>query len=129
MGWVGLNFYGWRGVFFVPADLRRGAGRPLVVAGCALCVGGPGAGVASTAHADTADQCIAAAEQSQPLRHDGKLLAGRRLLIACSRSECPSVVRTDCTKWLADLDALMPSGVGLSVDSVGGSVLGVLVAA
>ncbi len=81
----------------------------------------------STAHADTADQCIAAAEQSQPLRRDGKLLAGRRLLIACSRPECPSVVRTDCTKWLADLDALVPSVVVRAVDSMGADVLGVLV--
>jgi hypothetical protein len=101
--------------------------RPFAVATCALAVGAAGATGVSTAHADTADQCIAAAEQSQPLRREGKLLAGRQLLMACSRPECPSVVRTDCTKWLADLDILMPSVVVRAVDSRGADVLGVRV--
>jgi hypothetical protein len=81
----------------------------------------------AVAHADSADQCIAAAEQSQPLRQDGKLRAAREKLIACSRPDCPSVVRTDCTKWMADLDALMPTVVVRAVDSTGADVAGVRV--
>jgi hypothetical protein len=101
--------------------------RPFAISTCALAVAAAGAAGASTAHADTADQCIAAAERSQPLRREGKLLATRQLLMACSRPECPSVVRTDCTKWLADLDILMPSVVVRAVDFMGADVLGVRV--
>jgi hypothetical protein len=97
------------------------------LATCALAVLAAGATRASTARADTADRCIAAAEQSQPLRREGKLQAARLLLIACSRPECPSFVRTDCTKWLAELDTLTPSVVVRAVDSTGADVLGVRV--
>jgi hypothetical protein len=101
--------------------------RRFVAATCALTVVSAGATRASTAHADTADRCIAAAEQSQPLQREGKLRAARELLIGCSRPQCPSVVRADCTKWLADLDALMPSVVVRAVDATGADVLGVRV--
>jgi hypothetical protein len=98
----------------------------------------PGIGVAAAlalsslshavpARADTADECIAAAEQSQPLRRDGKLKAAREKMIACSRPECPAVVRSDCTRWLADVETLMPSIVVRAVDSSGADVVGVRV--
>jgi hypothetical protein len=80
-----------------------------------------GAVAPSLAHAEssTASQCIAAAEQAQPLRDRGKLRAAREKLLACSRPECPSFVRTDCTKWLADLDSVTPKVVFSAVDSSG----------
>jgi hypothetical protein len=88
--------------------------------GSALSYAGP-------ARADAADECIAAAEQSQPLRHDGRLKAAHEKLITCSRPECPSVVRLDCTKWLADVETLMPSIVVRAVDASGADVVGVRV--
>jgi len=69
-----------------------------------------------------ADQCISAAEQSQPLRRDGKLTEARERLLVCSRTECPSFVRTDCTKWLADVEAAMPSIVLGAVNASGGDL-------
>jgi hypothetical protein len=87
----------------------------------AWALGAAGAAISPPARGDdsVATQCIAAAEQSQPLRRDGKLKAAREELVACSRSVCPSVVRSDCTKWLVDLDALMPSVVFRAVDAAG----------
>jgi hypothetical protein len=84
-------------------------------------------GVGGPARADTANECISAAEQSQPLRREGKLRAARERLLACSRPECPSVVRADCTRWLGDLDSLMPTVVVHAVDSAGADVAGVRV--
>jgi hypothetical protein len=85
------------------------------------------AGRALADPAADADQCIVAAERSQPLRHDGKLRAARSSLLRCSRVECPLVVRTDCTKWLLDLDTLMPSIVLAAVDEAGADIADVRV--
>jgi hypothetical protein len=81
----------------------------------------------SRAEPSAAGRCIAAAEQSQPLRDHGKLKAAREKLIACSRPECPSFVRSDCAKWLADLDGVMPRVVFSAVDSGGGDLVDVRV--
>jgi hypothetical protein len=85
------------------------------------------AAIPARANADSspASQCIAAAEQSQPLRDHGKLRAAREKLLTCSRPECPSFVRTDCTKWLADLDGVMPKIVFSAVDSAGADLVDV----
>jgi hypothetical protein len=94
---------------------------------CALVAAGAANPTLARAEPSAADQCIAAAEQSQPLRHDGKLRAARQKLLACSRPECPAVVRADCTKWLADLDGVMPKVVLSAVDSRGADLADVRV--
>jgi hypothetical protein len=106
-----------------PAIARRGSRAALLALSVAsgLLLHG------TAARADGADDCVASAEQSQPLLRDGKLGAARRKLIACSRAECHTVVRNDCTKWLADLDAMMPTLVVRAVDSAGADVFGVRV--
>jgi hypothetical protein len=104
----------------IPSRFVLRAASALALVGSALSYAGP-------ARADAADECIAAAEQSQPLRHDGRLKAAHEKLITCSRPECPAVVRTDCTKWLADVETLMPSIVVRAVDASGADVVGVRV--
>jgi hypothetical protein len=79
------------------------------------------------ADSSAASQCIAAAEQSQPLRDHDHFKAARDKLLACSRPECPSFVRTDCTKWLADLDGVMPKIVFGAADSTGADLADVRV--
>jgi hypothetical protein len=74
-----------------------------------------------------ASQCISAAEQSQPLRDQGKLRAAREKLLICSQPDCPSFVRNDCTKWLADLDSALPKIVFGAVDSTGADLVDVRV--
>jgi hypothetical protein len=102
------------------------AGR-ISVSTLALAAAGSAWPTLARADASLAEECIAAAEQSQPLRHDGKLRAAHQKLLACSRAECPAVIRADCTKWLADLDDAMPTIVVSAVDSAGADVADVRV--
>ena len=80
-----------------------------------------------TARADTPDDCISAAERAQPMQHEGKLRAARELLRTCSRPQCPSFIRSDCTRWLADLEASTPSIVVHATDPQGGDLTDVRV--
>lgn len=55
--------------------------------------------------------CISAYEQTQTLRKDGKPVAARAQAAVCARDTCPALLTKDCTKWLAELDAIIPSVV------------------
>lgn len=55
--------------------------------------------------------CITAYEQTQTLRKDGKPLASKAQAALCSRDSCPALLTKDCTKWLAELDAVIPTVV------------------
>lgn len=55
--------------------------------------------------------CITAYEQTQTLRKDGKPLASKAQATICSRASCPALLAKDCTKWLAELDAIVPTVV------------------
>ncbi len=61
--------------------------------------------------AETTDACLHAHEQSQRLRLQGKLRAARAELITCSQNVCPRMVRTECSKWIVEVDAVLPSVV------------------
>ncbi len=65
--------------------------------------------VAPPARADAT--CISAYEQTQTLRKDGRPLASKAQAMICSRESCPALLTKDCTKWLAELDAIIPSVV------------------
>jgi hypothetical protein len=80
-------------------------------------------GAAHAARADQLDVCIAAAEEAQQLRIDGKLASAREKLLECSQEHCGAVVRADCTKWLSEVDGLMPSLVIRAVDSRGADIV------
>ncbi len=64
--------------------------------------------------ADDKAACIAAAEGGQDLRTEGKLRAAREQLVVCTQAICPDVIRKDCTKFLADVEASIPSIVVLA---------------
>jgi hypothetical protein len=63
------------------------------------------------ARADEKEACVAASDQAQTLRDEGRYRAARVQLLACSRDACPGLVRHDCEKWLSDLDATQPTVV------------------
>jgi hypothetical protein len=65
--------------------------------------------VAAPARADDLAECLAAHEQAQRLRRDGKLSQTRTRLEVCVREACPGPVREDCTSWLDGLAAAQPS--------------------
>jgi hypothetical protein len=83
-----------------------------------------------TAWADRAEDkqtCIAAYEKAQHLRNDAKLRAAREQLLVCSRPECPALVRQDCSQWMTEVNAALPSVVIAGRDTQGHDVLAVRV--
>jgi hypothetical protein len=65
----------------------------------------------ATPEARADSSCITAYEQTQTLRKDGKPLASKAQAAICSRESCPALLTKDCTKWLAELDAVIPTVV------------------
>lgn len=55
--------------------------------------------------------CIAAYEQAQTLRKDGKPVAARVQAALCAKEGCPALLTKDCTRWVNELEALTPSVV------------------
>ena len=71
-------------------------------------------GFADTAHAQTADEklvCVRAVEHAQLVRLDGKLREAREGFMTCARAVCPDAIREDCTRWVVEVDASLPSVV------------------
>jgi hypothetical protein len=71
------------------------------------------AGETSVRAADERDKeaCIRAVEHAQVARIDGKLREAREGFVACARAVCPEAIRQDCTRWVTDVDASIPSVV------------------
>jgi hypothetical protein len=82
---------------------------------------------AAPAHADDKQQCLTASDQGQSLRDDGKYSRAREAFAACSREACPTLVRRDCTKWLAELEQGWPSVVVSARDDKGADLVAVSV--
>jgi hypothetical protein len=66
-------------------------------------------GSASPALAATPAECVAAAERAQTKRDEGHLLASRVEFVACAADSCPTVVKRECLRWLAEVDERIPS--------------------
>ncbi len=85
------------------------------------------AGLAAPARADDRNDrkqaCATAAEDAQQLRIDAKLKAARDRLLVCSRAECPATVLRDCSQWMNEVAALMPTVVLGARDAQGRDVL------
>jgi len=74
------------------------------VAAAAMLVTAPRA-----ARASEKDDCFNAAEKAQKLKIDKNLSAARQQILVCARDVCPAMVKSDCVKWLNEVDAAMPS--------------------
>jgi hypothetical protein len=97
----------------------RGRGlRTFGIAALLLALGAIG----RVARADSTEACLAAYEKSQQLRQDGKLAASREQLVQCVQSTCPSLVKKDCSQWLAELDASTPTVIVNARDAQGKDV-------
>jgi hypothetical protein len=66
-------------------------------------------GSAGRAVADERQVCVSAAELAQRQKSSGKLREERASLLQCARSVCPAIVRTDCTRWLSENEAALPT--------------------
>jgi hypothetical protein len=72
--------------------------------------------------ADTKAECIAAADQGQSLRDDGKYNRARESFAKCARDVCPKVVTQSCNRWLHETDDAMPTVVLGAKDEAGQDV-------
>lgn len=84
-------------------------------------------GVATSSRADDKQVCLEAYDKAQTLRQDDKLVAAREQLLVCARNECPGILRKDCTQWLSEVDASMPTVVLAVQDSEGQDLVDVTV--
>jgi hypothetical protein len=89
-----------------------------LVASAVFSVGFLGA-LAPPAHAAS---CVAAASSAQDLRAAGKLRDARASLLTCSRPTCNAVVRTDCERWLKEVEDQLPSVIIRALDARGREV-------
>ena len=64
----------------------------------------------SLAHAD-ANDCSVGYQASQRDRNAGRLVSARASLVQCSSPTCPKFIADDCTRWLAEVDAAVPTVV------------------
>lgn len=69
--------------------------------------------------AGSAEACVSASEHAQQLRNAGKLTAAREELVNCSKPECPKIVQQDCTRWMGEVLASLPSVVPAAKDANG----------
>jgi len=67
------------------------------------------ASLASAGRSQADSACIAAYEQTQTLRKDGRPLAAKAQAAICAREACPALLTKDCNKWLAELEGIIPS--------------------
>jgi hypothetical protein len=73
----------------------------------------------AAAHADDKLACVQAADAGQAHRSAGRLKEARASLHACARTTCPALVRSDCTQWLSEVEASMPTIVLRAVSARG----------
>jgi len=76
---------------------------------------------------DDREVCAASAEQAQQLRDEGKYRRAREQMLVCARDVCPGPIKSDCGKWLTELDRDAPTVVFGARDGKGADVLDVKV--
>jgi hypothetical protein len=74
------------------------------------------------AFADDREQCASSAEQAQQLRDEGKYRRAREQMLFCARDVCPGPIKSDCGKWLTEVDRDAPTVVFGARDRSGGDV-------
>ena len=85
--------------------------RRCVAFGLALTCSGFGPRAARAAEPPSGEACMRAYEGAQRTRLKKKLLASKGELLVCSHAACPDFLRRDCTKWLSEVEAALPSVV------------------
>jgi hypothetical protein len=81
----------------------------------------------SLASAQDATQCKDGYDRSQVSRDAGKLLDARKLLRQCSSASCSAFMQRECTGWLADVEARVPSVILSAKDGDGADLVDVAV--
>ncbi len=71
------------------------------------------------------DSCLTAPVEGQKLRRTDKLLDARDRFTQCARRTCPARIVQECTRWLHEVDDILPSIVAVARDGQGGDLLDV----
>jgi hypothetical protein len=79
---------------------------------------------AKGARADDRVPCSEAYQSAQRLRAAGHLRASREDLLTCVRLTCPAFVHADCTTWLSEVEAAIPTLVFAALDETGHDLVG-----
>jgi hypothetical protein len=82
---------------------------------------------AAAAGKGDAKLCVAAADEGQKLRDEGKLAAAKEKFIACAAKSCPGAVATECTTWLEEVERDIPTVSFRAKDEAGKEILDVRV--
>jgi hypothetical protein len=64
---------------------------------------------AAVASADPKQDCATAYERTQQLRDEGNLSEAKKNALACTAPVCAAFIVEECTGWLAQIDASMPT--------------------
>ena len=76
-----------------------------------------------TSSADEKQTCVAASEKGQQLRSAGKLVEAREQFNLCGRADCPKLIQQDCTNWMGEVLASLPSVVPGAKDRKGRDIV------
>lgn len=102
------------------ARLSRAVLLPALLLPLALAVPG-------VARADDAAVCLRTNENSQKLRREKKLKEALEELKVCSQTSCPGAIQRDCTQWLREVEAVLPTLSFSAKDQKGGDLTDVSV--
>ncbi|MFO0550051.1 MAG: hypothetical protein U0271_16770 [Polyangiaceae bacterium] len=97
---------------------------PLAALAAVLALAGP---AHATDAAPSADACVDAYEEGQRQRAAGALGRARAEFEICAESTCPDLTKGDCTTWLAEVDASLPTITLVVTDEAGADVADVRV--
>lgn len=78
--------------------------------------------VVQAAEPDNKAMCADTYRNAQLQRKNGALKRARESLLVCVSDKCPSVMQPDCTRWLTEVEAALPS-IAFAAKGVDGSDL------
>ena len=74
-----------------------------------------------------ASSCVDAYSKAQTLRNERKLVEARQSLLVCAQPTCKDFIIKDCTDWLDQVKAALPSIVLVANDAAGNALVNVKV--
>jgi len=75
-----------------------------------------------SAQSNTKTECVASYQHAQVSRQDGDLLKAQQALVSCAGAGCPDVMQADCSRWLEEVQAALPSVVFRVLTSSGADI-------
>lgn len=82
-----------------------------------------------SARAESPETCAESYESAQLFRLQGRFVEAHGMLLTCSQASCPEFIRNDCSSWLPEVRASLPTVVFAVTDERGHDVSNVRVTA